>query len=181
MASVTSDYHLPRISSYITTFRRLGRGGWGRGSAGADLQDNGDNFDNYVSGTLPFQLRFDRIIFNPSTSPNCSSVYLEIVNGGLASSPSAAKYCSGTPPVFKSQSNEIRVIFYAGPEALAARGFRLTYNFESAGKKLLTVMSFPLFQTSCRFLLWLWCCPWDYFSGVNIFVAINVAMFMSRE
>ena len=52
----------------------------------------------------------------------------------MTSSPVIGKYCgTSTPPVFVSQSNEIRIEFHTDQES-AEKGFRLQYLFVSNGK-----------------------------------------------
>lgn len=85
-----------------------------------------------------FHFHFKQVTFtdlNIEQHPNCAYDYVEILNGGSASSPSINKYCGNTVPApaeITSQSNQLRVRFRTDATS-AGRGFRLTYRFSSSG------------------------------------------------
>ena len=68
-------------------------------------------------------------------SDNCQKDFLEMFNGGLASSPSVGRYCGNTLPVaWISQSNEARIEFHSdASDNRIYNGMRLQYSFISGG------------------------------------------------
>ena len=69
----------------------------------------------------------------------CNYDYVEIFNGGLASSPSMGRYCgTNKPDDFRSQSNEVRIEFHTD-QTQSERGFLFEYTFEAEGTLLFRI------------------------------------------
>jgi len=64
---------------------------------------------------------------------NCDRGYVEILNGGLPSSPSTGKMCNLRSNDFLSQSNSVRVHFHADATLPPWRSFRLNYMWQWEG------------------------------------------------
>lgn len=64
----------------------------------------------------------------------CSFDYLEVYNGGLATSPVMGKLCGSPSPLpeFLSQSNEVRITMVTDSDS-ASRGWKLQYSFDAQG------------------------------------------------
>ena len=73
---------------------------------------------------------------NIQQSDDCKKDYIDIYNGGLASSPSAGHYCGSVlPPDLLSMSHELRVQFHSDG-SISAPGFRLEYEFIENGNSV---------------------------------------------
>ena len=85
-----------------------------------------------VTDIYLFQVHFRN--FSLENHPDCRFDFVEILNGGLPTSPSLGHFCgNSTPADFVSQSNAIRLIFNSD-ESVANNGFLLEY-WQSAGGK----------------------------------------------
>ncbi|KAK2147338.1 hypothetical protein LSH36_558g01028 [Paralvinella palmiformis] len=79
------------------------------------------------------QIKIHFTAVNIQQSDDCKKDYIDIYNGGLASSPSAGHYCGSVlPPDLLSMSHELRVQFHSDG-SISAPGFRLEYEFIENG------------------------------------------------
>ena len=64
---------------------------------------------------------------------DCTSDYVEILNGGHPSSPSLGRYCRAeSPSSFVSQSDHVRISFHSDSDQQSV-GFELWYMFQAEG------------------------------------------------
>ena len=75
----------------------------------------------------------------PEHPTTCDDTYLEVLNGGFATSPSTGRMCGDTPdPEFvHSQSDRLRVLFHSAAGSSGRQMFAMAYYLQAEGIQII--------------------------------------------